>query len=129
MPLSKRNIKSTFTSDGTGSAASAAFNMKLARDEKLLTLYIPQVFDVKAGTGGTKFTGSVTLPVWARPHATVRFPVIVKEAGTVNTVLGVLEVSTAGVMSLYTDAVEGVWTTSTSANSGIEATCVTYLCK
>lgn len=129
MPLSKRNIQTTFTSDGTGSAASAAFNMKLSKEGKMLALYLPQVYDVTAGTGATKFTSSVTLPVWARPHATVSFPVKIKEHGTVNTVVGILEISTAGVISLYTDTLGGAWTTSATATSGLDATCVTYVCK
>lgn len=128
MSLSKRSFgECTWTPNGTLAVASTKFTLKLVKNGNAITVLFPEKLDAKTGTTSTFIVLSKALPVWARPSAAICFYMAAKEAGTIGTTPGCLEIAVDGTVKIYPTNAKGAWTDSTSANSGMNACAVTYV--
>ena len=128
MSLLKRSFgECTWTPNGTLAVASTKFTLKLSKTGSSITVLFPEKLDAKTGTTSTFIALSKTLPVWARPSVALCFYIAAKDAGTIGTTPGYLEIAVDGTVKIYPTNAKGAWTDSATSNSGMSAKAVTYI--
>ena len=108
----------TFTGTLTGCTTSPTGSLYYSLAGTVVTLYIPQI-----GATSNATTATVTgAPAAIFPARVQRVPCIVKENGTVQ--MGLCEVGTDGVLTLYSTVAAAAFTNSGA--KGIELQTITY---
>lgn len=107
-----------------GGSAGAAVAVKVTRVGRVVTVDIP-VLTCTPTTASVSLNAGTALPTWARPVAGKSMVAHVKNNGAyVTTTLGLLEVSTDGILKIYRDMVSTAFTNS--AVAGMYNTQFTY---
>ncbi len=112
------DIELTFTGTLTGCTTTPTGTVKYTRNGKFVTLSIPQISATSNSTAAT-ITGA---PTSIAPATAKRCLVRVQDNGTAS--LGLAEIGTGGVITLYLGATAAVFTGS--GTKSIEACSITY---
>lgn len=111
----------TFTFNGSG-GSTGSLSLYYQKVGRWVTLHIPTA-QATSGTGSTVLSSDTVLPAALRPTATISCPLnAVWNNGAGGTTSGVIQVSSAGTISIFRDITASAYTNSTVCGTATAVT-------
>ena len=119
-------ISTTLTFNGSG-GSSGSITLTFQRFGKMVLLNIPAVTGT-TGTSSTTFTSNTALPASVRPASSQTAPITaIQDNGAGMSGVGLIVVSTAGILTIYRDSAATAFTNSAVAGTSQAQSIVYYI--